>query len=325
MNLEDASAGRRAVTFLRLPARIRRRSGRILIAFVMAALVAVGWCEATTSWVEARLLSRYDRNLRFAVSSGPSPAIAFPRSGPYDTNFGYRFIPVFARRLAPEGFDIAAQARMSPTMLSVVRMGLYPPYREKDQAGLVLRDSRGAVFYEARFPDSVYRTFQSVPPVLANTLAYIEDRHLLDVHPATRNPAISWGRFTRALFDQARHLVEPEAPTPGGSTLATQIEKFRHSPGGYTANGTEKLRQMASASLWAYLGGPDTGAARRRIVVDYLNTVPLSARAGWARSMACATGCAPGMAAIRATSMRCCGPRRRRCRQGRWPTNRRCR
>ncbi|BAP88286.1 putative membrane carboxypeptidase (Penicillin-binding) transmembrane protein [Burkholderiales bacterium GJ-E10] len=280
MNLEDATAGRRAVTFLRFPVQIRRRSGRILIVFAMAALVAAGWCEGTTSWVEARLLSRYDRNLRFVVSSGPSPAIAFPRSGPYDTNFGYRFIPVFARRLAPEGFDIAAQARMSPTMLSVVRMGLYPPYREKDQAGLVLRDSRGAVFYEARFPDSVYRTFQSVPPVLANTLAYIEDRHLLDLHPATRNPAVSWGRFTRALFDQARHLFEPEAPTPGGSTLATQIEKFRHSPGGYTANGAEKLRQMASASLWAYLGGPDTTAARQRIVVDYLNTVPMSARAG---------------------------------------------
>ncbi|BAP89009.1 glucosyll transferase family 51 [Burkholderiales bacterium GJ-E10] len=246
----------------------------------MTALVAAGWCEATTSWVEAHLLSRHDGNLRFAVSPGPSAAIAFPRSGPYDTNFGYRFIPHFAQRLAPEGFRIAAQARMSPEMLSVVRMRLYPPYREKDQAGLVLRDSRGTVFYEERFPDSVYRTFPSVPPVLVHTLVYIEDRHLLDLRPATRNPAISWGRFSLALFDQARHLVEREAPTPGGSTLATQIEKFRHSPGGRTANGAEKLRQMASASLWAYLGGPDTTAARQRIVVDYLNTVPLSARAG---------------------------------------------
>ena len=234
----------------------------------------------TTSWGEARLLSRYDTTLRFADASGPSAVIAFPRSGPYDTNFGYRFIPRFAQRLAPEGFRIAAQARMSPAMLSIVRMGLYPPYREKDQAGLVLRDSRGAVFYEERFPDSVYRTYSSVPPVLVHTLVYIEDRHLLDLRPATRNPAISWSRFIRALFDQARHLVEPDAPTPGGSTLATQIEKFRHSPGGRTGDGAEKLRQMASASLWAYLGGPDTIVARQRIVVDYLNTVPLSARAG---------------------------------------------
>ncbi len=234
----------------------------------------------TTSWVEARLLSNYGRRLTFAIGAGPSATILFPRSGPYDARFGYRFIPQFTQRLAPEGFRIAAQARMSSAMRSVVRMGLYPPYREKDQAGLVLRDSHGAVFYEDRFPNSVYRTFPSVPPILVHTLVYVEDRHLLDPRPSTRNPAVSWGRFSRALFDQARHLVEREAPTPGGSTLATQIEKFRHSPGGRTASGAEKLRQMASASLWAYLGGPDTTAARQRIVVDYLNTVPLSARAG---------------------------------------------
>ena len=38
---------------------------------------------------------------------------------------------------------------------------------------------------------------------------------------------------------------------------------------------------MASASLRAYLEGPDTQAARERVVVDYLNTVPLAARAGF--------------------------------------------
>jgi membrane peptidoglycan carboxypeptidase len=42
----------------------------------------------------------------------------------------------------------------------------------------------------------------------------------------------------------------------------------------------DKLRQMASASLRAYLDGEDTLARRRQIVVDYLDTVPLSAQAG---------------------------------------------
>ena len=37
---------------------------------------------------------------------------------------------------------------------------------------------------------------------------------------------------------------------------------------------------MASASLRAYLDGPETTAARHQIVVDYLNSTPLSARAG---------------------------------------------
>ncbi|HEX5077551.1 MAG TPA: hypothetical protein VFV80_00265, partial [Geminicoccaceae bacterium] len=40
-------------------------------------------------------------------------------------------------------------------------------------------------------------------------------------------------------------------------------------------------KQMASASLRAYRDGPDTAAARRQIVVDYLNSTPLAARPGF--------------------------------------------
>jgi membrane peptidoglycan carboxypeptidase len=74
------------------------------------------------------------------------------------------------------------------------------------------------------------------------------------------------------LFSFAGLLGRPG----GGSTLATQMEKYRHSPGGHTTSAREKLRQMLSASLRAYRDGPDSSAARRRIVLDYLNTVPLS-------------------------------------------------
>src|SRR6185437_14790677 len=63
-------------------------------------------------------------------------------------------------------------------------------------------------------------------------------------------------------------------------TLATQIEKFRHSPDGRTATPREKLRQIASASVRAYLNGPQTLSARQQIVVHYLNSVPLSAQPG---------------------------------------------
>jgi membrane peptidoglycan carboxypeptidase len=44
-------------------------------------------------------------------------------------------------------------------------------------------------------------------------------------------------------------------------------------------SGAEKIRQMISASVRAYQGGPDT-TARQRIVRDYLNSVPLSAVPG---------------------------------------------
>ena len=65
---------------------------------------------------------------------------------------------------------------------------------------------------------------------------------------------------------RARCGPRPDRAGPGGSTLATQIEKFRHSPEGITSSPREKLRQMLSASLRAYHGGErhDGGAAPDR-------------------------------------------------------------
>jgi membrane peptidoglycan carboxypeptidase len=67
---------------------------------------------------------------------------------------------------------------------------------------------------------------------------------------------------------------------PGASTLATQLEKLRHSTEGRTRSTGEKLHQMEAAALRGYLGGENTEAVRRQIVVDYLNSVPLAAIAG---------------------------------------------
>ena len=51
----------------------------------------------------------------------------------------------------------------------------------------------------------------------------------------------------------------------------------------------EKLRQMASASVRAYLGGAETLPARRDLVVHYLNTVPL--RTAWPREVPLSASC----------------------------------
>lgn len=247
---------------------------------LLAAIAAAMVFEVHTSWLEAHLLARHVRSMTVRDGRGASAAIAFPRHGPYDLSLGYARIPQFAQSLRAEGYAIVSQARMSPNMLRVVRMGLYPPYREKDRAGMVLRDSSGMRFYVARFPTSTYANFASVPPLLVRTLLSIEDRRLLDSGEPMRNPALAWRRFSRALLDQLHDIFQPSVHTPGGSTLATQIEKFRHSRGGRTRRDIDKLRQMASASLSAYVGGVDDMPARRRIVVDYLNTVPLAARPG---------------------------------------------
>lgn len=116
--------------------------------------------------------------------------------------------------------------------------------------------------------------------MVVDALLFIENRELLDPRRPRLNPAIEWSRLARAVADLALNQVDPSHPAPGGSTLATQIEKFRHSPEGRTESIREKLRQVASASLRAYVDGEETLTRRRQIVADYLDSVPLAARPG---------------------------------------------
>jgi membrane peptidoglycan carboxypeptidase len=251
-----------------------------LSILALLALAGLVLDEMASSRWQARALAPLARELGVTVQPGPSSAVRPAGSGPFDQRLGYAALPQWQPRLAAQGFDVAAQARWTPRLLEVVDHGLYPVYREKTQAGLELRDCRGESLVRARYPQRVYPAFEAVPPLLVDALLYIENRELLDPR-VTRNPAIEWDRFAKAVFDQAlRRLVDDHAAA-GGSTLATQIEKYRHSPEGRTDRPEDKLRQMATATLRAYLDGEDTRAHRRRIVLDYLNTVPLSAQGGF--------------------------------------------
>ncbi|WP_179403522.1 transglycosylase domain-containing protein [Burkholderia guangdongensis] len=252
----------------------------LLATVLVTAAIVARLCqiEIETSRMQAHYLSELTRDVGYTVEGGASDDIRYPVDGPYDVRLGYALLPAFQQRLLARGFVVDAQARDSERMRSLADDGLFLPYDEKDQAGLLLFDSSGAPLFSAAFPQRVYRDFDAVPRVVVDALLFIEDRYLLDAHQPNRNPAIDWGRFGRAIVDQGLHVVNRHQARPGGSTLATQIEKFRHSPGGRTATPREKLRQIASASVRAYLNGPQTMDARRDIVVRYLNSVPLAAR-----------------------------------------------
>ncbi len=253
-------------------------------AGLLAVLLGIVWAvvdEVRTSRWQADWLSGLASELHYAVEPGPSSAIRFPTVGPFDERLGYPQLPELVRRLAGQEFTVSAQARMSPRMIEFVDRGLFATYREKTLAGLELRDCRGQPLAVERYPVRIYESFDSIPPLLVDALLFIEDRDLLDPRFPMRNPAVEWDRFAKALADQALRWLDASHGAAGGSTLATQIEKYRHSPDGRTDTAREKLRQMASASLRAYLDGKNTLPRRRQIVVDYLNTVPLSAKAGF--------------------------------------------
>jgi len=247
---------------------------------VVGALTTFTLDELKTSRLQSALWRDLASGARFSVDAGASDAIRFPHTGPYDERLGYDQLPGYIERLEPLGFAITRQARMSPRLIELHEHKLFIPYREKNQAGLTVRDCRDATLLQTRVPTRVYERFEEVPPLLVSALLFVEDRRLLDAQPPQRNPAIDPERFAKAALEQALRAVDPSLAATGGSTLATQIEKYRHSPHGRTASVGEKLRQMASASLRAYQDGEDTLTRRRQIVVDYLDTVPLAARPG---------------------------------------------
>jgi membrane peptidoglycan carboxypeptidase len=256
----------------------------VILVAILLLIAVVGYFvadEMRTSHLQARYLARLGQELTFRTEPGPSPSIRYPTTGPYDHRFGYAELPNYLQRLSAREYTVTEQARLSPRMAEMIDRGLSAPYAEKNQAGLSLLDCNGLSIHAALYPERIYPAFDAVPPVLINSLLFIENRTLLDTSQPQRNPAIEWKRLSRAAWDRALHLVNPGAGSPGGSTLATQIEKYRHSPDGRTGSASEKLRQMASASVRAYLNGEDTTMARRQLVLDYVNTVPLSARAGF--------------------------------------------
>ena len=252
-------------------------AGALLLIFVAG---AAGY-ELRTSRLQARVLSRWAAGMTFTTAPGPSTAIRYPPPGPYDLRFGYARLPSFIPRLERAGYAVDAQARSSPFLLTAVDLGLYPIYREKPQAGLRVVDQSGQDVFRARFPEQVYRTFDDIPPVVVRTVLYLENRELLDPQLPYLNPAIEWDRLARAAGQHLARQLTPSVPRMGGSTLATQIEKFRHSPGGRTPSPGDKVRQILSASVRAYLDGPVTLARQRALITDYLNALPLAALPGY--------------------------------------------
>ncbi|MEO6096494.1 MAG: transglycosylase domain-containing protein, partial [Fibrobacteria bacterium] len=267
---------------------LKRRIVRRLIGFSVGAAFLLGCVaaallvrEANTSNYQARYFSRLARGLYFNPEPGASDKMVFPDKGPTDERRGYLHIPEFIPALRAEGFEVESQARFSPKMLELARRGIYPTYREKTQAGLNLLDNRGQSMFTVNYPLKVYPAFDSIPAQVVRTLLFIENRSLLDSAYPNRNPAIEWSRMAKAVSELAKQKLGKQGNVAGGSTLATQSEKYKHSEEGRTIGPTEKYRQMISASLRAYQYGENTTEARRRILLEYVNTVPLAALPGY--------------------------------------------
>ena len=254
----------------------------LVLLLIAALLTTAAWYEVETSWLQARLFSDYSAKLTWQVRTGPAGGnIVFPEAGPYNERQGYTSIPATTERLRKRGFDVSQQASFSRSLRKFAQWGGNPPYREKQQAGLTILDDAGAPLYSTLQPQRLYPAFDNIPPLLVESLLFIENRDLLTPGQPQRNPAVEWLRLGKVMTAHAANLFEEGHDAAGASTLATQLEKFRYSPEGLTYGVGDKLQQMVSAAVRAYRDGPDTTAARKRIVRDYINSTPLSGRVGF--------------------------------------------
>lgn len=232
--------------------------------------------ETSTGILESHLFSHWAKGMTFYIQPGPTKGLVFPRNGPSDVRRGYTRIPEFTRMLESRGYRVAEQARFSPALAMAARFGISPPYREPTEAGLAIEGADGSDLFEAARRGD-FASYEEIPPVVARSLLFIENRELGNSTSRWSNPAIDWGRWAKAvLVYSARRLGLP-VRVEGGSTLAVQVEKYRHSDEGRTGSPVDKLRQVLTASLRVYQEGPDTREERRHILVDYLNSVPLGA------------------------------------------------
>jgi len=259
---------------------IHRSKVGLLLALLFLTAAYLVALEVNTSYYQSYFLHQYANKLTYKLRDYRSDAIIYPKYGPFDVRHGYSQLPDKIARLIDRNFKITQQVAFSPMLMDYTEKGFSPPYHEKARSGLVIKDCRDTGVFNFSYPQRVYLDQDVIPAQMINTLLFIENREMLSLEP-NYNPVVDWPRFVLAGVSHIAAMVGVDVSKVGGSTLATQIEKFRHSNHGLTLSIKDKLLQIGSAIVRVYQQGENTRGARRRIVQDYLNTVPLSSAPGF--------------------------------------------
>jgi membrane peptidoglycan carboxypeptidase len=252
--------------------------------------------EIKLSAVQSVVLPALASQLTWRLDRGESPRIVFPHEGPYDVASGYSSLPAFQRRLITRGYRVVDQARFSKALAMAASLGLTPPARDKTATGLLISDERGHIGYDAVARLPRFSRYDDIPDVIVRSLLYMEDRRMLGPSRPSLNPAVDIGRLARAAVFSAGSTMGLPFAFQGGSTLAIQIEKYRHSQSGRTGSVLDKLRQIVSASLRVYHDGPDTARSGGKSSSITSIACRSAARPAMARCTASEKDCAPGSA-----------------------------
>lgn len=247
----------------------------LLIFFILLALAI--YQESRNHFYQSAFWHWYGNKLSYQLKQGAAEQIQYPEAGPFDQRFGYSRLPMWLEKLQQSGFRLTAQSEFSDALQQYAELGFYPPYSEKNSAGLLVHSCQLQTLYSHQAPAMQFDTLNEVAPLIIQSLLFVEDRTLLTPEHVRANPVLNLPRLGAAVWSQLQRAAGIPAAAAGGSTLATQLEKYRHSAQGFTSDVADKFRQLVSASIRAYQHGVDTSQSRQKIVLDYINTVPLAA------------------------------------------------
>ena len=280
----DAGAPHRELPGARPEVRVGRAARRgirltLLLLIATGAGVFAAW-EMRTFCFQAYLFHSAARDAAFEVRPGAASWDLPAPSGPYDRRIGYRTCAVHRR---------ARRARLRRGRAGPLERGAradrprpLPDLPGEDPGRPAPCSTSAAPSCSRRaFPGAIYPSFDAVPPVVVEVAAlHREPRAARRAPSPRRNPAVEWARLGRASRRSSLKIVDRDYDAPGGSTLATQIEKYRHSPSGRHRLARRQAAPDVLGDAARLFDGPGYARlARRQIVLDYLNTVPLAARA----------------------------------------------
>jgi membrane peptidoglycan carboxypeptidase len=163
----------------------------LLYVFLAVSLIAG---EMRSSWLQSSLLTFADKKLHYTLAAGPSHAIAYPRAGPYDRRLGYALLPTLS---AVWSRPVTRWKRKLWIRRPTSWLGgsdYFPLTRRKARQESKSSIAAGNSLNQSDYPKRVYPNFASIPPLVVETLSFIENRHIMDPNQPYRNPAIEWPR-----------------------------------------------------------------------------------------------------------------------------------
>lgn len=238
-----------------------------------------------------------DQSHHHVTTDLSSPNI-MPPTGPFNKRLGYTSFDKIQSSLELQGCTLVSKATgetatwQGPDFVPAVK--LFPIYDEKNQAGLSIVDRNNTALHQAAYPRIIYNDFDDIPELVVKSLLYVENREQLEPNiKDSRNYAIEWDRKFYAVMQQIYDKIGIGGDGSGGSTLAEQLEKLRHSEGGHTNGMLDKASQVFTASARAYSKSREsTLETRRQAVTNYINAVPLSGYSGYGEVIGMADGLA---------------------------------